>query len=80
MAIIECSPKWYDTVEGCQSRAAWHAKWAENDRKAVKALEALGLEDNLDIEHAILTLEANARSEERDADFFVKRAEKLANE
>ena len=67
-----------DTVNGCESMEKWHAKWAEKDRKAVKALEALGLEDNLDIEHAILTLEANAREEERLAAFYAERAKTLA--
>lgn len=74
------SVAWPETVNGCEARARWHAKWAEKDRKAIKALEALGLEDNLDIEHAILTLEASAVQEEKDAEFFAERAKKLATE
>jgi hypothetical protein len=69
---------WPETVNGCEARAKWHAHWAERDRKAVKALEALGLEDNLDIEHAILTLEASADREEENASYFAERAKKLA--
>jgi len=69
---------WHETVHGCEVMEKWHAKWAEKDRNAVKALEALGLEDNLDIEHAILTLEASARRAEKDAAFFAKRAKELA--
>lgn len=70
---------WYETVEGLESASKWHAKWAEKDRKAVKALEALGLEDNLDIEHAILTLEASAGREEKDAAYFAEKAKELAD-
>ena len=71
-------PAWYNTIGGCEVMEKWNAKWAEKDRKAIKALEALGLEDNLDIEHAILTLEASARRAEKDAAFFAKRAKELA--
>lgn len=69
---------WYETVHGCEVMEKWHAKWAEKDRKAIKALEALGLEDNLDIEHAILTLEASAVKADEDASYFAERAKKLA--
>lgn len=79
MAIIECSPSWYNSVEGCQSRAAWHAKWAEKDREAVKVLERhLDGIDNDAIEHAILTLEASAVQMEESAEFFIERAKTLA--